>query len=43
MKNTLKFSAITFILSIGVLAQEIVNETHNTQLDANIPSVVAQK
>ena len=43
MKNTLKFSAITFIFSIGVLAQEIVDETLNTQVDANIPGVVAQK
>ena len=43
MKNTLKFSAIYFIFSIGVLAQEIVDETLNTQVDANIPGVVAQK
>ena len=32
MKNTLKISAITFIFSIGVLAQEIVDETLNTQV-----------
>ena len=43
MKNTLKFSAIYFIFSIGVLDQEIVDETLNTQVDANIPGVVAQK
>ena len=43
MKNTLKFSAISFIFSIGVLDQEIVDAHLNTQVYANIPGVVEQK
>ena len=43
MKNMLKISLITLIFSVGIYAQEIVDETLNTQVDANIPGVVAQK
>ena len=43
MKNMLKISVITLIFSVGINAQDIVDETLNTQVNANVPGVVAQK
>ena len=43
MKNPYYLLITIFALSSSIYAQEIVDQTLNTQVDANVPGVVAQK
>jgi hypothetical protein len=42
MKNSLYYLS-SFLIIFNIQSQEIVDQTLNTQVDANIPGVVAQK
>ena len=43
MRTPSYFYIFSAIFSVNLYTQEIVDETLNTQVDANIPGVVAQK